>query len=375
MRSFILLCLLALLLFFNKAVAQTKTVKSTPSASIRTTDTKERKIENDGFEWYLISKNNRYGAEGKNGKLIIPCQYDRVGYHEGFLLYGEKKPSYFYVNKGNYVGIYGTDGTCEIPTSRCYIYVNKEKEKNFGVYYECEKDNGFCLCDINGNEVCSISGKYESFLCNYESGKFYFDVSKEVDGEELYGIIDGNGQVIIDLKYDDLLDLDNGKFYVERNGNNVCVGYLSSIKTTQNPLANNPSYRNKTSQVKQARNTSNSTESVFQPQEEKHYKVTHLELEFESESTTIQFEADFMYTEDLFVLAIGDGVGHPDDLKFYTVKNSKKTNDAFILTTDNGYISFKKKNGKVKMSIKEDDLFNVFIIDTTPYNQPTLKRK
>lgn len=52
---------------------------------------REYKTENDGFEWYFIEKDGKEGAEDKYGRIIIPCEYNKVAYNPYQELSGDLK--------------------------------------------------------------------------------------------------------------------------------------------------------------------------------------------------------------------------------------------------------------------------------------------
>lgn len=68
-----------IMMFFScvmcHAQAKRKNVQNKP------TQQKEYKVEMDGFEWYLIYENGKYGAEDKYHNLLIPTEYSEVDYN------------------------------------------------------------------------------------------------------------------------------------------------------------------------------------------------------------------------------------------------------------------------------------------------------
>lgn len=220
---------------------------------------REYKTENDGFEWYFIEKDGKKGAEDKYGRIIIPCEYNTVGYDpyeemsnpSNKLVDGLKlTPPYFYARKEDdysgkyYSGIYSQEGKLIIPTNRkyefiCGFYLNS-KHPYFSFHNE---SGGMGICDANGKEIIFIrdivfgSGDYIS--PNYHAGRFFYSIKKK----GLHGIMDGNGNIVIEPKSSEFICFEDkkhiGKFVGVINGKEVILGSLSSIKTTTNLLDTN----------------------------------------------------------------------------------------------------------------------------------------
>lgn len=131
-------------------------------------ETRERKIGENGKIWYLVCNNNLYGAEDGNGNPIIPVKYSRInyvsnlGYRDYFIVddaqlegrvtgYGYNSP---------FQGIYSYNGDLIIPTTRGYsgIWGFKSKDSD-QLFYEFEiKFNGVHIegiCDVHGKELWS----------------------------------------------------------------------------------------------------------------------------------------------------------------------------------------------------------------------------
>lgn len=244
MKHKLLLMVLALGMCSINMCAQTKKPATKATTQKKVTkpilkSSREYKVEDDGFEWYIIFKNGKIGAEDKDGKTLIPVEYNSISYQH--IPFDDNQPQYkgfgpgFIVKKDLYSSFYLPNGKCIIPYTRNYLSILKTTEKNFGTYYTCYKENEIDLCDINGKVIKTYSLKDVSIYPEYVDGKFYFELQKK-DG---YGIADGNGNVMIEPKnkYVSVYLKDNIRVF-ESAG--VVLGYLSSISTTINPLANNP---------------------------------------------------------------------------------------------------------------------------------------
>lgn len=131
--------------------------------------TREKKVEDDGYVWYEIRKNGRYGAEDTNGMTIIPTQYTSVCYLTG-------DDGWFSVGDNDGRGAYEKNGKCVISPSRGYSFVNKHKEDD-GYWYSVEKGDLKGACDANGNEI--IAPRYKSV--------FYYSVDRAFNYEDSNG--------------------------------------------------------------------------------------------------------------------------------------------------------------------------------------------
>ncbi len=229
------------------------------SGSIKANLPEEQMIkEKDGFIWYRTFRNGKFGVKDINGKEIIPAEYEKISYyyHKGdYIAKG------FKVIGNNYCeGFYSITGKNVIDISRGYKFVYKINSKQFGTYYAFKKDGVAGFCNVNGKEVIrfpfSYSGKNSLIPC-YNGGKFYvkylitmkddFDLdylyrTGETDSNMGSGIIDGNGNTIVDLvKGFITLNKETSffEYYDDKENRTISCGKLSDIKTTKNPLATN----------------------------------------------------------------------------------------------------------------------------------------
>lgn len=217
--------------------------------------------EKDGFVWYRIFKNGKFGAKNITGNEIIPPIYEKVSCHP----YGNEEKYFIVVDDNNYEGIYTQNGNNIIPTSRGYIEIFKSAYRNFESYYVFRTKDSSGFCDINGKEILRIPYSIESstLLPCYEHGKFYityvhiYDDSYNLLSEEekivdcILGlnkvhvssaIIDGNGKIVVE-PVDELILLNNETLSFEyldpEQNKNIICGKLSDVKTTKNPFVNN----------------------------------------------------------------------------------------------------------------------------------------
>lgn len=224
-QNVIILIVLALGVCSISISAQTK--KQTPVKKTKVCipkNSKEYRVEMDGFEWYKVRKDGKVGAEDRNGKVLVPCEYDDVGYNNSAAVDGV--PSGFWAYKSKYKGWYDYDGKCIIPYTRKYTNIFKYKRDYFGIYYECEKENHVILCDINGKEVCSVPfdlNKITAVTPMFDSNYNVFYFVLHYGRDDLYAIADGNGIIV------------SGPDKESTN-----IGVCCSLVTTNiNPLADN----------------------------------------------------------------------------------------------------------------------------------------
>ena len=226
------------------------------SGRIKANLPEEQKIkEEDGFIWYKAFRNGKFGVKDINGNEIIPAEYEKIFY---YYHKGESIAKGFRVIGDNHCeGFYSITGKNVIPISRGYKFINKISSKQFGTYYVFKKDGVAGFCDINGKEVIRFPFSYNgenSLIPYYEDGKFYVKylitmkddfvldgLIGEIDGRS--GIIDGNGNTIVGtVKGFIMLNKETLSFeyYNDNENRTISCGKLSDIKTTKNPLANNP---------------------------------------------------------------------------------------------------------------------------------------
>lgn len=245
MKQTLLLMVLALGMICINVSAQTKkTVRKVAPKTSTTNKTmqknsREYKIDDDdGFEWYLVCKNGKYGAEDKNGNLLIPYEYTKIWYMS--LDSKFNLPVFFMAILGDYVGAYSPDGRCIIPVSRKYTNIWPENDTEYGQYYTYNKKDGmYGICNANGKQL--FEAPYDEVNPHYSKGKFFYTVKKKVNGVMMFGLIDGNGNIVIPLQkrivYESL-----GEIYeIAEDDKGVKIGSTKSINTTENILAANKS--------------------------------------------------------------------------------------------------------------------------------------
>ena len=149
---------------------------------------RELKTEDDGFQWYRLEQNGKYGAQSKGGVTFIPLSR-------------------------------GYTFICYLPTNGGWFTV-KKGDKHEGV------------CDITGREIVA-PGRYDHAYYRNEDGFEYVRV--ELNGK--YGVCDINGREVIAPRYESVIYSDGVFQYKDASGNWVSTGIkLSSL--AQTPSAN-----------------------------------------------------------------------------------------------------------------------------------------
>ena len=235
MKQTLLLMVLALGMCSINTSAQTKkTVRNTTTKAKATPlNSREYQVEDDGFEWYLVCKNGKYGAEDRSGNILIPNEYTKIWY-----IHINSEPAFFMAFMGDYLGAYLPNGKCIIPVSRKYNSIWGHENDKFGSYYTYNKKNGFYgICDINGKQL--FEAPYDKIEPQYSNGKFFYEVYKKVNGEDKYGIIDGNGNIVIPLQKRKVYEISGDIYEITEELKGVIIGSTASINTTQNIFSAN----------------------------------------------------------------------------------------------------------------------------------------
>ena len=238
MKQKLLLMVLTLGMISINVSAQTKKLgsKTTTQTNVKQKNasnvSKELKVEECGFEWYKVGKNGKWGAEDKNGKVLIPIEYGRIEYQctsgTGFG---------FRVSNNGYNGYYSPKGECVIPCSRHYYIINADRNSSVGTYYWgwTKKDGPLFFCNESGEEVCQIEG-YGLAEPKYENGKFFWKICLNTSDKNSWCIMDGNGKQIFGPAEYIFCEVD-GTVKGEFDGRYKRLGNLSAITTTTNPFA------------------------------------------------------------------------------------------------------------------------------------------
>ena len=253
MKQIIMLTMLALGMICINGSAQTKKLvrrtatqvrKNTSTSKPVQKDSREYKVE-DGFEWYLVCKNGKYGAEDRSGNILVPTEYTKVSYS----MQGNLK--YFHVTIGEYDGIYDLTGKCLIPHSRQYHigWILEETEEGLGTYYRLCKGrfvgNSYItlcevICDSKWKEIINMKDVNIWPKYDLQERSFYFYFIKDNN----HGIADSKGHLIINpTPMEDgewiYYDGKEGYFFCNKKNKKKILAYVSSEKLKDNPFKDN----------------------------------------------------------------------------------------------------------------------------------------
>lgn len=170
-----------------------------------------RKVkEDDGFIWYKVTENGKYGRADQNGNIIIPVKYDLLVYYSskyfgGYIDYG---------GKNQRKSAWTVEGDCVISEDDGYEEIYKQNAGS-GIYWLQVVKNGLeGACSVSGEEI--IKPAYDGLIYSIDG----FNYKK-------------NGKWLpLGITFDN---------YVARNGNSNRGNDYSQNSTPRN---NNSSYSN-----------------------------------------------------------------------------------------------------------------------------------
>lgn len=154
----------------------------------------------------LTDSNGKRGMMNKNGKIVIPFEYDAMSECIG-------ADDLVWVRKGNKSGSYKY-GMIDID-GRILTPVKYSETMHFNDYglASVSCDGKYGMLDKKGNEIVPVI--YDNKV-DFWRDDYYTHVVK--NGK--YGMIDRDGTLIIPVKYDDIdgLDFSDGRMLVKRDG-------------------------------------------------------------------------------------------------------------------------------------------------------------
>ncbi len=183
----------------TKTVTKGSNVKSNNFAQA-----KIKQVEEDGFVWYKIEKDNLKGALDTKGKVIVPANYT-------YLVY--EKNSFIVQDNEEHYGVYGRTGNIIIPTSRGYTWIYSSGDKVYGDYYWVNKNGYGGICDIDGNEILSPNLGFSTVIIESEYGIPYIVAIKKNNEGSKVGIYNVKGENVIPAIYD-TRDYEYNQFYM-----------------------------------------------------------------------------------------------------------------------------------------------------------------
>lgn len=193
----------------------------------------------------LVKKNEKYGYIDKKGRVVIECKYDDAfQFHDG-LARVLKNDKYGYIDKkGDVVIDYKYDSAFDFIEGLAIVKINDKYgciDKTGKIVIECiynwiygfseglsqvEKNGKYYVIDKNGKEIFQCSSYQIWSRFNYGLA-----IIRSNDKDDLYGVIDTQGKVIIPCKYKYISDYSEGLAvvktkeglygYIDKNGNST----------------------------------------------------------------------------------------------------------------------------------------------------------
>ncbi|MCR5680369.1 MAG: hypothetical protein K6G08_09220 [Prevotella sp.] len=199
------------------------------------------KTEEDGFQWVEERKGPNVGArESTEGRWLVPRKYYYVSYKSG---YDYRLPHFIaYDRKKNTQLLYTPQGKRLIPARRgynlischSYYYFDDSSHMYQAFYYGVHTKEGMGICNTKGRQLIFLKGA-QSIRPTYEKGHFYYLVRKD----NLYGIMDGKGRIVIETTQKNGIICTFGKFKVkdeEAKGGFRDIGDIDLVTTSENLL-------------------------------------------------------------------------------------------------------------------------------------------
>ena len=150
---------------------------------------------------YLVAFKDGQAGLLRNKKVILNYEYEDINYNE----YNDV----FVIKRNGKEGITDRNGTIQIQTEYENIVFG-------GIYVNAKKEGEFVLLDLNGNilENQNIVTKMPT-----KDGKHYIVADKN----EMYDIINENGESMIENSYSYMEEIDNNYFVVGNNNKNGII--------------------------------------------------------------------------------------------------------------------------------------------------------
>lgn len=150
---------------------------------------------------YLVAYKNGQAGLLKNKKVILNYEYEDISYNA----YNDV----FVVKRNSKEGIVNKEGKIKIPTEYTNISFG-------GIYVNADKGGEFVLLDLNGN---TIENQDIVTKLLTKDGKHYIVADKN----EMYDIIDANGESMIENSYAYMEEIEPNYFVVGNNNKNGII--------------------------------------------------------------------------------------------------------------------------------------------------------
>lgn len=138
----------------------------------------------------IVEKNQKYGAVDTEGKEIIPIKYDEINVNGLYMYAKDSLGTIVLDSNGKEVNI----------NSNSYKY-STENEKYFITIINSEGEGKYGVVDKNGNKIIEEKYSYMGYLFGD-----YFIASNE---DKKLGIIDSNENIKVDFKYNSIQKIQN----------------------------------------------------------------------------------------------------------------------------------------------------------------------
>lgn len=157
----------------------------------------------DHSQYLILQENSKFGLIGKNGRSILPVQYDYI--NNLGLQHGRSYPNLFKVKKDNKIGILNTLSDKSID----FKYDKLEELRDKSIVARI--DSKFGLIDPFGNQITPLS---YSYLEDNGNTPFIY-ASTLLDNKS--GLIDRQGEVVVPLEYQTIKGYSNSLIAVKKN--------------------------------------------------------------------------------------------------------------------------------------------------------------
>lgn len=249
--------------------------------------TKQERCQNNGFTWYRIYENGKYGVQNKDGHTIIKSLYQYVDYTKDRFIAKDEKVMHWFSLNGKHIfslecdnflesmdlykveynkeyaiydktgkciipfslhctdifahygfylarrdtiyAVYDKTGKCIIPFERQYTEVDFRSNKEFGDYFYVGKTNHYAMCNTEGKELFTNKVDFNPY---YVLDRFVFITktkSDYCDNCYNYNFNDISGKIIHSINNI------SGEFYITiyTNGDIILTPYIFTILKAQ----------------------------------------------------------------------------------------------------------------------------------------------
>ncbi len=168
----------------------------------------------DKMDLFIIQKNRKYGVANIQGEFIIDIDFDEI----------EIKGKYLYVSKNENTEIYDSNGKLTNMDPNRSIYETENENYNISTFLN-NNITYYGIVDKDGKPLVDETYRYIEYA--YEN---YFIATND---EGNLGIIDYNGNVVLDMKYKSLQKIKGKKIIQGVNGDtNLTEFYNEKIQKT-----------------------------------------------------------------------------------------------------------------------------------------------